>query len=502
MNDETVRKSKQDRSPACNYHQFVPILILILCLSTILMGTLRITGHGFEPYDDALRHVAKVVSGKAWSEILVVRPEITMDSHPGWHAILKGFKILASGEPDDLLVFSVASLFLLFAFIPVFLFRRPEAWILALLVMLVFSFPPLFRTFFGRPYIFSMFVVVLFCFLWKPIRDRHRTYLALAGYALITSLATWIHGAWYLLGLPLGALLLAREWRVLWLMSCSTGVGVVLGSFFTGSPLTFLHQMVFHAIVAFGTNDFSRQLVGEFQPFDGVPFVLILVTGILLWKRSRGEWDIKCVDNPVFFLGAMGWGMGFVAWRFWTDWGWPAITVWVALELELILEKELEQFSLKRLGIVAVACAVFFIAITNDRNSRWTGKLGTPWPLMAKAEHRPWLPNEGGILYSNNMDVFYHVFFHNPHGPWRYILGFEPAWMPKKDLAVYRQIQLSRKKAENYKPWVDKMTEKDRMMLISASQPKIPGLTWHEVVPTVWSGRLPLREKQGNTHNQ
>jgi len=502
MKDTKNIESKELRIPDGSRRKFVPILILILCLSTILIGSLRIIGHGFEPYDDALRHVAKVVSGKVWADILVIRPEITMDSHPGWHAILNGFQILSSGEPDDILIFSMVFLFLLFAFIPLFFFRRPEAWILALLVMLLFYFPPLFRTFFGRPYIFSMFVVVLFCFLWKPIRDRHKTYLALAGYAVAASLSTWIHGTWYLLGLPLAALLLAREWRVLWLMSCSTGVGVMVGAFFTGSPLVFLNQMVFHAIVAFGSHDFSRQLVSEFQPFDGAPLVLVLVTGLLLWKRSRGEWDIKCVSNPVFFLGAMGWGMGFVATRFWTDWGWPAITVWVALELERILEKELEPFSLKRLGIVAVACAVFFLALTNDRNSSWTGKLGTPWPEMAKSEHRPWLPDKGGILYNSNMAVFYNVFFHNPHGPWRYILGFEPIWMPKDDLAIYRQIQISRSKAENYEPWVEKMTEKDRMMLIHASQPKIPGLTWHEVVPTVWSGRLPLIEKQATKHNQ
>ncbi|MDQ1238201.1 MAG: Gram-positive signal peptide protein family, partial [Thermodesulfobacteriota bacterium] len=99
--------------------RIVPLLVLILCLATLLIGSLRIIGRGFEPYDDALRHVAKVVSGKAWTDILVIRPEITMDSHPGWHAILDAFQKLTLAEPDDILVFSILLLFLLFASIPV-----------------------------------------------------------------------------------------------------------------------------------------------------------------------------------------------------------------------------------------------------------------------------------------------------------------------------------------------------------------------------------------------
>ncbi len=41
------------------------------------------------PSDDVMRHVAKAVSGKNWGDILVLRPEITMDSHVGWHTILE-----------------------------------------------------------------------------------------------------------------------------------------------------------------------------------------------------------------------------------------------------------------------------------------------------------------------------------------------------------------------------------------------------------------------------
>jgi len=492
--DETKTEERGvEQRPSGPKLRFVPLLILILCLTTLLIASLRIMGHGFQPSDDALRHVAKVMSGKGWSEILLIRPEITMDSHPGWHAVLGVFQSFTMADPDSLLVFSMLSLFLLFAFVPTFFFRRPEAWILALLIMVIFSLRPLYRSLYGRPFVFSMFVMVLFCFLWKPVRDQCNAYLALAGYALATALATWIHGTWYLLILPLVALFLAREWRVFFLMSGATGVGVFSGALLTGKPLTFLHQMVFHAVEAFGAHELQRQLVAEFQPFDGAPLVFMVVVGLLIWRFTRGGWAATCVDNPVFFLGVLGWILGFISARFWTDWGWPAMTVWVAFELEHVFEKELCQFSLKRLAIATMICLVFFVGLTNDRGGRWTNKLGVRWPKMVVSDHRPWLPNEGGILYSDSMLLFYNVFYHNPYGPWRYMLGFEPTWMPQEDLTIFRRIQFSPDRAESYDPWIEKMTEKDRMLLLRASKPNMPRLEWHEVVPTVWSGRLARR---------
>ncbi|MDZ7696060.1 MAG: hypothetical protein U5R49_03715 [Deltaproteobacteria bacterium] len=375
--------------------RFFPLFVVTLCLATLLIASLCVIGQGFQPSDDALRHVAKVVSGKNWSDILLVRSEITMDSHPGWHAVLTGVQRLFAMEKDDLLVFSIIFLFLLFAFVPLFYFQRPEAWLMALLIMVLFSFGPLFRTFYGRPFIFSIFVTVLFCFLWKRIKDEKKPWIEVIGYAIAAALSTWIHGTWYLLSLPLAALFLARQWRVFWLMSSATAVGVAVGACLTGKPVAFLYQMVFHALEAFDSHLLQRQLVSEFQPFAGAPIVIVVVTLVLLWQRLKGEDISKSLDNPVFFLAGLGWVMGFVAVRFWSDWGWPAMTVWLALELQRILEQGVKPFTLKRLSIVVAACLVLFLALTNDRGSRWTRNLGVPWPKMAEADHRPWLPDEG-----------------------------------------------------------------------------------------------------------
>lgn len=478
-----------DQTPSSSIHRFARSFILLMCLCTLLLTCLRVIGQGYFPSDDALRHVAMVVSGKPWTEILVIRPEITMDSHPGWHAILRGFQSLTGGDKILLLNFSVIFLFCAFTLPPVFYFRRCEAWIGAMALSAVFFFGPVYRLFYGRPYITSMIMVLLFCFLWDRIRDRKRPWTELAALASVAALAAWIHGAWYLFTLPLFALILARQWRAFSLMSGALSLGVILGAMLTGSPLAFLHQMLFHALEAFGKYDFQRQLVGEFQPFSGEVTAFFLVGGLLLWRWARGEWDNRIVDNPVFYLVVIGWIMGFFAGRFWTDWAWPALAYWVALEVQAVLEHYTDSFSLKRLALAGVFCLVLLLGVTNDRGSRWSGVV-SEWPNNENAAHRPWLPDVGGILYNDDMNLFYQIFYLNPHGPWRYTLGFEPVWMPADHLETYRRIQLTRGKYESYTPWVKKMTGKDRLILIRNAKPQIEGLEWHEVTPTVWSGKL------------
>ena len=471
--------------------------ILLMCLGTLLFTCLRVIGQGFFPCDDALRHVAKVISGKSWPEILIIRPEITTDSHPGWHFILSGFHALTTCDKTVLLNFSVIFLFLAFTLPPVFYFRRGEAWIASLALSAIFFFGSIYRLFYGRPYIISMVMILLFCFLWERIRDKNKPWPELIAMSVMTVLSTWIHGTWYLFSLPLLALLLARQWRVFWFMSVAISLGVICGAMLTGSPLVFLQQMIFHAIEAFGKNDFQRQLVSEFQPFTGEALVFFLVGGLLLWRKARDEWDNSVVNNPVFYLVIIGWTMGFFASRFWTDWGWPALAFWVAQEVQAALEKYTNSFSMKRLMFAGVFCLILLLAVTNDRDSRWSGGV-SEWPNMENKEHRPWLPDEGGLVYNDNMFLFYQVFYNNPQSPWRYTLGFEPIWMTADNLKIYRQIQLTRGKDESYIPWMKKMTTKDRMILIRNGKPQIAGLEWHEVTPTIWSGKITQKNGENN----
>ena len=105
---KTIPESRFENSPI--------VRPLIFCLLIAIIGIIpaKIIGYGYLPGDDANRHAAKVVSGKDWSEILVIRDDIKMDSHPGWHAILSVFYKATDYSTDHLVDLSVISLFILF----------------------------------------------------------------------------------------------------------------------------------------------------------------------------------------------------------------------------------------------------------------------------------------------------------------------------------------------------------------------------------------------------
>ena len=85
MTDDHVNSNA---SPLDSLRRYVPLAVWAIVLLVLLIIPLKIIEYGFLPGDDALRHAAKVVSGKPWPQILVMRPDFPLDFHPGWHAIL------------------------------------------------------------------------------------------------------------------------------------------------------------------------------------------------------------------------------------------------------------------------------------------------------------------------------------------------------------------------------------------------------------------------------
>ena len=183
--------------------KYVPILALCLAISAMLFIPLKITSYGFLPPDDALRHSAKAVSDKSWDEILVIREDIKMDSHPGWHAILGAVHKATGCDADALVTFSVVSLFVLFCVIPAFMLRRPEAWIASLLTIIIVNPWYIDRLVKGRPYIFTMCTILCICFLWPRLKDKKIPHNTLAALTLLVAASTWIHCSWYLFALPI-----------------------------------------------------------------------------------------------------------------------------------------------------------------------------------------------------------------------------------------------------------------------------------------------------------
>ncbi len=109
----------------------IPLAILIMAAAVLFFLPFHIIGHGYAPMDDALAISAKVTSGKSWNEILAIRPEVNLDRHyqPGWHFLLSAGKAIFSLQTEGVLLFSVVLMWCLSALLPLFYFKRPEAYL-------------------------------------------------------------------------------------------------------------------------------------------------------------------------------------------------------------------------------------------------------------------------------------------------------------------------------------------------------------------------------------
>lgn len=473
----------------------IPRLVFLLCLFVLLAIPFKIESMGFQPSDDALRHVAKVVSGKNWQEILVLRPELVMDSHPGWHFLLGIVLKTTHAGMDRLLSFSVIFLFFTFAILPLFYFRRPETWLLALLVMSLFIDASLFRLFSGRPFLISMAAFTYLCLNWRKLRIRRTPWPVMAGIFIAVTASVWMHCSWFLWAPPVAAFFLAREWRASFRLSACVAAGLATGAILTGHPILFIWQTLMHAFNSVDAQVLARQLVEEFQPWPPNPYFVLFIAGLLVWRKQTGTLRRSVVDNPVFILALIGWICGFHVFRFWFDIGLPAFLAWIALQFRAILRRNHSGHSANRLLVAALAGGLMFLTFTADTNSRWTNSLTRSYVDASRPELKDWMPGPGGIFYSADMLFFMHTFYKNPHGDWKYVMGFEPSMMPPDDLAIYQKIRWNYFAQEAFEPWVKKLRPQDRLVInLPADQPpNIPALKWKSASRFYWIGRLPAR---------
>ncbi len=484
--------------PACSsgyedcLKRWIPLfawLMVVLCFISI---PLKIVALGYLPTDDALRHAAKVVSGKAWSDIIILRPEMTIDLHPGWHAILGVLHRAAGVQLDGLVVFEISMAFLLLCFVPLFWLRRPEAWVLAMLVAVVSYAGFIGRVMLGRPFIIPMSALAALLFLWRDDRTSPLRRYILS--VVLMGLAAWIHGSWYLFGIVPAAVLLTGAWKRAFRLALCWLLGAVLGGALAGQPLEFPRQQLMHMLNVMGHATLQRMLVPELQPSDGAFSFLVAVALMLLWLRLvRGRWDASTFRNPAFVLGVLGWVLSLAVIRFWVDWGLIAMMVWMAQEFEGVLAESLPIDAPRRLLVCALACAALYFGTTSDLQARWTKSLSIEYLDAADPRLAEWMPGENGTLYSGEMAVFFRTFFKNPQAPWRYILGFETGLMPEQDLDILRTLQLTYGDPRAYEPWVRRMRFEDRLVIMDPPdrRPRIPELEWFYAVRNTWIGRLP-----------
>jgi hypothetical protein len=493
MDESCTAAAQDDAGDNPGESRLVPAIVALIIGAALALVPVRVVNLGFFPSDDALRHAAKVVSGKPWGDILELRSGLAMDHHPGWHAILGVLWRFFGLDVTQLVIASVMLLFLLFSLTPFFFLERKESWAAALLILATGHMTNIWRLLIGRPYILSMAVLLIILFAGPSLREVKTPRRILVLVTLAIAAAVWIHGSWFLFALPLMAFLAAREWRATVNLGFCTLAGLLLGASLTGKPYAFLKQNFLVAWHAFGGLPIRKMLVVEFQSFDGYPMIVVAVLALIFWRCGRGDWHNKFLDNPAFILAASCYVLGFVSSRFWLDWGVPAFCVWTAREIQDILRNKTAQHAWSRVGVATVLSVSLVLVATNDFGYRYSDSTVDERLSLKNPDQAPWLPGEGGIVYSNSMGVFYRTFFENPHTSWKYILGFEPTMMPEEDLEVYRQHFLTDNSPLAFKPWINKMRAEDRLILNHSSEvaPLIPKLEWFHATRDLWIGRLP-----------
>ncbi len=475
------------------FSRLFPVLVLLGCFLVLLVLPFKIVSQGYLPSDDALRHAGFAVSGKALNEVMVSDGQLP-DIHEGWHGFLRFMHRCGLESTEEVVVFEVILLALLFLLPPLFLVKRPEVWIIALLLAYnFFNFG--YRLFFGRPFIVSMAVLV--CLLL--LRDRlnqpkfcWRTWLLLG---LGMTVSIWWRMTWFLYLFPIAAFAAARQWRATGRLLILLAASTVLATLFCGDWMLPV-EAIKGVVRALGSASDTTALVSELQPATTFIFPIIVVVLLMVSVKLRGARVSALLDSPVFYLLAGSCFLSSGGARWFDDFGIMALLVMMVQELEAWLERdELEWFnwfSFSRCAVGIAAVALFYASLTANQGGRWSDALKREYVLIDDPETQVGLPDGDGIIYSTSMAVFYQTFFKYPQAPWRYILGCEAAVMPADDLEIYRRIQWNHGAVELYQPWVEKMKPQDRMWLVLGlgETPKVEGLKWTKMTSRIWSGRV------------
>jgi hypothetical protein len=483
-----------DGSPGLG--RYVPLLVLATALVVVLLLPLKIIGYGFLPPDDALADAAKSITGKPWPDILVLRSDYAIDNHIGWHALLRQVYLWTKCGDETLVLLSMATLFTLVGWSALPWLKRPEAWLITLTLMLGVQMPFMRRFMMGRPFMWSMLALLTILFLWHARGSAPPDKRACAAMTGLIALAVLLHGVWYFWALPVAAFFLARQWRWAWALAVCWVAGTMLGAACTGRPVVYLVEAWRQAWGVIGLHATQSTLATELRPTTGNWFPLLLMGGLLVLRQLAKLPARACSVEPAFWLACLGWVLGFQAERFWDDWGLPALMVLMALDLDLWLESLLPAPSGKRLVLAGLLAVTVFLTTTSDADGRWSGGAGAEYLTEDDAHLAGWLPGPGGIFYQTDMEFFYHTFFRNPAAPWRYMAGFEPAFMPPEDFITYQQILANGGNPDVYRPWIKKMRPQDRLVLSARSDPTsfLPELEWKYAAGTLWLGRLPRKE--------
>ena len=484
-----------------NFRRYVPLATWAIVLLLLLFIPLKVIKYGYLPPDDALRHAAKAVSTHSWEQIMVMGPGWHIDPNLGWHRFLHAFHEAFNWDAEALVVFSVIMLYVVGNWSIASCLRRPEAWLVAIiLVSLVSDLTSRFML--GRPFVLTIAALGVILLQWQRRGPAPARWHDVLWMTPLIAIAVCLHGVWYLWALPIAAFFLAQQFRWCFLLATSWVLGTLLGSALTGHPVASILQAIQLALRAVGMHDTQATLVGELKPSGGDIFTLLFLGGLVVWRQLWKSGGPPLLRHPAFWLTIIGWILGCETFRFWEDWGAPALMFLIAMESQSFFESRLVIDSLQRLGLVAVLALTCYVVTTNDVNSRWTNHL--TWQYLdlhdqQNTDLKGWMPDPGGVLYSADMGIFFKTFFKNPDGDWRYALGFEPTLMTDDNFKVYYKAMWNFGDLKALQPWVDKLQPADRLVVggSRSSPPNIPRLEWNYPITGVWIGRLPRTVEPG-----
>jgi hypothetical protein len=466
--------------------------IRILVLVTFLFMGLKIIRYGYLPAGDVRRDAAQAISGKPFTEILVLFPGYTMDHNPGWDWFLRQLHVKAGMTEDALVAFSVVALLCWLLYAPLPWLRCPEAWLASLLAFSLGMPGLITRLAQGRPFLLTEGVLIALLLAWGKGENPSWTKIVLSSAGI--ALTAWMHGTWFLWVLLPAAFCLAGAWRAgAWLTLC-WGAGTILGALLTGRPFESLRQSIVIAATVARESVPERFTVGELQSSAGVFVALLILAIMFIWRHGKSE---QLFRSPLFWMMAVCWILGLNAGRFWDDWGLPAALVWLALQFEEVILVAWPALPVRRVVVAIMLALSLFRVTTSDLDGRFTNCQREPYVDGSDPRLKGWMPEKGGIFYGADMVFFYNTFYKNPEGDWRYIVGFEPAWMPPDDLKIFRNIQWNQFAWEAYEPWVKKMRPQDRLEISSGARPELPPLEWVNAGGGIWIGRLPA-SRPGN----
>ena len=264
--------------------RYVPLLVWTLVALALLLIPLKIISYGYMPNDDALRHAAKAVSGKPWSEILVLRAGYTVDHNFGWHALLRQLHLATGSDTEGLVIFSIVGLFTLLGWSALPWLKRPEAWLGTLILVAGTVSGYMARYTLGRPFLLSMAILLTILFLWQvrgnsspswrnlTVDRAHRSCGVDPRRLVFVGLA----GGGVFSGPPISLGIGADDQLA--------GRNLYRGGLH-GTPVSYLSEALRIALNALSRHPIQFPLVTEFQPTPGNLFGLLLIGGLLVFRQ-------------------------------------------------------------------------------------------------------------------------------------------------------------------------------------------------------------------------